>query len=385
MNEMAAQLDDRIRTVLRQRNELEAVLSSMLEGVLAVDLHDRVISLNNSAAQLLGVDRTTSIGRTVQEVVRHADLQRFVTKTLASSGPVEEDLTLSVTGERNLKAYGTVLRDSRDEIIGAVFVLNDVTKLRRLEQVRQDFVANVSHELKTPITSIKGFTETLLEAGLDDQKQAREYLSIIARQADRLNAIIEDLLLLSRIEQGDKTSISTENYAVHKVFDEAVKVCQIKAQEKLVKVDVECPDGLKGRFNPPLLEQAIVNLLDNAIKYSESESRVIMRANVKGQDLVLSVQDFGPGMENQHLPRVFERFYRVDKARSRKAGGTGLGLAIVKHIALAHGGRAEVQSVPGSGSEFSLVLPVGGMRSESAVLPPVEPDTPRSDLSPAAK
>ncbi len=228
----------------------------------------------------------------------------------------------------------------------------------RLEGIRRDFVANVSHELKTPITSIKGFVETLLEGAASKPEDARRFLGIIAKQADRLNAIIEDLLLLSRLEQeNSKPSISVTDCRLKGVLQAAIQVCCLQAEEKGIAVALHCPDDLSARVNAPLIEQAVVNLVDNALKYSEPGKSVEVKSGQTASETLITVTDHGCGIETEHLPRLFERFYRVDKARSRKLGGTGLGLAIVKHIVQAHQGRVEVESTPGVGSSFTLVLP----------------------------
>jgi len=359
LNAMAAQLDERIRSLLQQRNEQEAVLSSMVEGVLAVDVEERVISINQACARLLGVKSGDVSGRSIQEAVRNTDLQEFVARALASREPVEGDIVLRDNGGRYLQAHGTVLHDGKGQGIGAVIVLNDVTRLHRLETVRRDFVANVSHELKTPITSIKGFVETLLEGAVNRPEDATRFLQIIARQTDRLNAIIEDILSLSRIEdQSEKDRIQMEKVRVKDVLRSAVQVCELQAKARDIDVELVCDEGLMARINGPLLEQAVVNLVDNAIKYSDPGKKVHLEAGDTGTELTISVRDMGSGIEREHLGRIFERFYRVDKARSRKLGGTGLGLAIVKHIALVHGGTVTVDSVPGQGSTFVIHLPV---------------------------
>lgn len=359
MNQMAAHLDDRIRTVSRQRNEQEAVLASMVEGVLAVDLEERILRLNNAAARLLGVRPEQAEGRRIQEVVRKADLQRFVARALANREPVEGDIVLrDAEGERFLQAHGTVLRGAQGQEIGALIVLNDVTRLRRLETLRRDFVANVSHELKTPITAIKGFVETLLDGAVANPDDAQRFLQIITRQADRLNAIIDDLLDLSRIEQeAEKGGIPLARGALRPVLEAAVQACSVGAREKSLEVVLHCSGELQAQINPPLLEQAVVNLLTNAIKYSGDAGRVVVDAVQFGDKVMIKVQDWGSGISPEHLPRLFERFYRVDKARSRKQGGTGLGLAIVKHIVQSHGGEVVVHSTPGQGSTFTLILP----------------------------
>ena len=360
LNRMAAELDDRIRTVLQQRNEQEAVLASMVEGVLAVDQEERILRLNQAAARLLGVQAEGVQGRRIQEVVRKADLLRFVSRTLESQDPVEGDIVLRDREEHFLQAHGTLLRGERGQVIGALIVLNDVTRLHRLENVRRDFVANVSHELKTPITAIKAAAETLLDGAAEDPDGARRFTGIIAKQADRLNAIIDDLLALSRIEQGDRDSLPLVRGAVRPVLEAALLACGLGAQAKGVVINLFCAPELQARINAPLLEQAVVNLLTNAIKYSEPQGKVVLDASEFQGKVMIKVQDWGCGIAPEHLPRLFERFYRADKARSRHLGGTGLGLAIVKHIIQAHGGEVIVHSTPGEGSVFTLTLPAPG-------------------------
>jgi len=358
MNRMAAELNDRIHTVLRQRNEIEAVLASMVEGVLAVDIDEKILRFNRAAAEMLGVSLKRGVGRPVQEVIRKVDLQRFIVMTLESQVPVEEDLVLHGVQDRFLQAHGTRLLGSEGKQLGALIVLNDVTRLRRLENIRSDFVANVSHELKTPITAIKGFVETLLDGAIDQPDDARRFLGIVVRQAERLNAIIEDLLDLSRIEQeSELDQVPLSDCNVGALLSSARQICLMRAQQDRVRVRIECPDNLVATVNAPLLEQAVTNLIDNAIKYSSAGSEVIVSAERLGSGLEIKVADEGCGIAEEHLSRLFERFYRVDKARSRKQGGTGLGLAIVKHIVQAHGGEVTVQSAPDKGSVFTLQIP----------------------------
>lgn len=361
LNEMAAQLDERIRTILAQRNEMEAVLASMVEGVLAVDANERLISLNQAAARLFDLERDKVVGRTIQEAVRNSDLQRFVTRTLASSTPVEDEILFRERTDRYLQAHGTVLLDARGRGIGALVVLNDVTPLRRTEIIRRDFVANVSHELKTPITSIKGFVETLLDDSTRDPEQVRNFLGIVGRQAERLNAIVDDLLTLSKIEaEAQDEQISLEIARLRPILLEAVRICELKAKARNILIELSCPEDLSGRINPHLLEQAVINLVDNAVKYSENGSAVTIEARKEETGIVISVRDSGCGIEKEHQSRIFERFYRVDKARSRKLGGTGLGLSIVKHIMQTHRGCVDVESTPGKGSVFILRFPTNG-------------------------
>jgi len=359
LNHMAEQLDQRIQTIIRQRQEQEAVLASMVEGVMAVDRRERLITLNQAGARLLGVDPEAARERPIPEVVRNPDLQNFVARALASSQQVDGEIILRDSGrDRLLQVRGTTLRDLQGTAFGALIVLNDITRLRRLEQARRDFVANVSHELRTPITSIKGFVETLLDGAMQEPDHALNFLKIIARHAERLNEIIDDLLSLSRIEQdSEQGKVALSPGAIKEVLQDAIQVCEERAAAKDIGIDLTCPDDLTARINAPLLLQAVVNLIDNAVKYSPTARPVQVEARLELGEVLILVRDQGPGIAPEHLPRLFERFYRVDPGRSRKVGGTGLGLAIVKHIAQAHGGYVTLQSAPGRGSTFFLHLP----------------------------
>ncbi len=359
MSHMAEQLDERIRAITRQRNEQEAILRSMVEGVLAVDTDRRVVSLNASCARMVGVNAAEVRGRSVEASLRIPDLQRLLTGALERGEFLEAQIVVRNGGERYLQAHGAPVSDASGVRLGAVLVLNDVTALRRLERVRRDFVANVSHELKTPITSIKAAVETLQEGALDDRADACRFLDMIARRAARLDAIIDDLLNLSRIEQqAESAELSLVLTDLAPVLSAAVQVCEPRARERQSRIELRAPGEIRLRLNPTLLETALVNLIDNALKYSEPGKCVEVSVATLGDEAVITVSDEGEGIDARHLDRVFERFYRVDKARSSKLGGTGLGLAIVKHIAQAHGGRVSVESVPGRGSQFHLHLPL---------------------------
>lgn len=366
MNHMAEQLDERIQTVLRQQNEREAMLSSMEEGVLAINKEGVILSLNNACATLLGEEPTKLQGRSVYEAIRKADLLKFIESALASASPVEGEIQIRGVQERWVSAHGTVLHDAQRGKIGVLVVLHDITRLRHLEEVRRDFVANVSHELRTPITSIKGFIETLVDGAFDDKENAHRFLNIMLRQVNRLDAIICDLLTLSRIERGsDEQLVELASESIRGTLVAAIEMCEKKAADKAIQIELSCPEDLVGDINAALLEQAVVNLLDNAIKYSNAPAVVEVSAACEGDELVIRVKDQGCGIAAQHLPRLFERFYRVDKARSRELGGTGLGLAIVRHIALAHRGTVSVESVVGVGSIFSVRLPIRRANSPS--------------------
>jgi len=358
MNRMAMQLDERIKTESSQRNKLEAILSSMVEGVVAVDMDERILSINPVAAEIFQPRFSDLEGRSVQEMIRSLKLQRFVKEAIASEKPVAGDIPLYQFDERVLHTRSIALRDAGDQRIGTLFILNDVTQLRRLENMRRDFAANVSHEIKTPITAIKGFVETLLNRPDASREETRRFLTIIEKNIQRLIAIIEDLLDLARIERlGERGEITLGEGCLHDVLVAAVQVCRAAADERNIKIELSCDEDLSLAMDAHLLERAAVNLLDNAIKYSNRDSVVEVVATQGDSDIGICFQDHGIGIAAEHLPRLFERFYRVDRARSRESGGTGLGLAIVKHIAHLHGGRITVDSTLGKGSTFVIRIP----------------------------
>ncbi len=249
-------------------------------------------------------------------------------------------------------------KKSTGDQIGALIVLNDITRIKLVETIRKDFVANVSHELKTPITSIKGAVETLIDGAIEQREIADRFLRIIARHSDRMDSLIRDLLLLYQLEYQDEGGLKDEMGALHSVIRNAVGICELKAQEKDISLVLECSERIVMRMNAPLLEQALVNLIDNAIKYSPEKRQVEIRATIETSEVIIEIQDQGSGIDTRHLDRIFERFYRVDAARSRKLGGTGLGLAIVKHIVQSHGGTVSVESNLNMGTKFTLKFPV---------------------------
>jgi two-component system phosphate regulon sensor histidine kinase PhoR len=358
MNKMANQLNERIHTITLQRDEQNALFSCMVEAVLAVDMEKRILKLNRTAETLFQVDGSSSIGRNVAEVIRNADILTVIEEALETTEVVEGGISLNQS-DRYLQAHGTVLHGENGRRIGALIVLNDITRLRKLEIMRRDFVANVSHELKTPITSIRGFVDTLIDSPVEDKEDQQRFKEIIRKQAARLQAIIDDLMILSNLEhETGKNEIEFQEGHIDDLLENAVNVCRDVAEAKNISLTVLCGEGMRWEINVQLLEQAVVNLINNAVKYSESGTHVKITAEQTLEETVIHVKDEGPGIGKEHLSRLFERFYRVDKSRSHKLGGTGLGLAIVKHIAIAHGGRVGVESQIGSGSEFSIYLPL---------------------------
>ncbi|KPK33379.1 MAG: hypothetical protein AMK70_09485 [Nitrospira bacterium SG8_35_1] len=360
MNSMAEQLDDRMQAVLGKSRELETVLSSMLEGVIAVDLQEKILYMNNSAIQQLDIRQTEVQGKRLLEVVRNIELLHFIKHTLSLDKPTEKTIifNLGKKDERMLQIHGAQLADAQKNKIGALVVTNDVTRLLRLENLRRDFVANVSHELRTPITSIKGYVETLLDEPGEHSQHVQDFLGIISKQTNRLYAIVEDLLALAKIEQeSDRDEILLTRGPIKEVLQGAIEACSVSAADKGIHISLDCPERVYALINGPMLEQAVINLLDNALKYSKPESVVQINAASTAKNVIITVKDKGIGIAPGNVDRLFERFYVVDKGRSRDSGGTGLGLAIVKHIAQAHGGKVAVQSELGKGSAFSILLP----------------------------
>ncbi|MFP4014323.1 MAG: ATP-binding protein [Chitinispirillaceae bacterium] len=362
LNSMAETLNDRIHTITHQKNELNAILTSMNEGVIAVDQNERVISINPAAARLLNVGEKEVNGRWLHDIVRNSALQAFVKETLSSSGKTETDFVFSSPdGDLFIQAYGTGLDKDKGKEKGAVLVLNDITKIRRLESIRRDFVANVSHELRTPLTSIKGFIETIRAGSYKLPQEVSQFLQIISSKTERLCSIVDDILSLSSIERDhEHRDITFEPSELAPVLEEAIKTCRYKAKAKRIELNLSCGPDCTAYVNAPMIEQAVINLIDNAVKYSEEGKTITVSASLGENSTVIKVTDQGIGIPLEHLDRIFERFYRIDKARSRKIGGTGLGLSIVKNIVNAHGGRVTVESKPEEGSTFSIHIPTAG-------------------------
>ena len=363
---------------LAQRNaQLEATLGSMVEGVVVMDPEGRIREINPAAADLLDLDLTHDAGQAFAQRVRNAALQRLLDTALGllSDPDAEDDLSAEIqlrpadatpNTERHLRVEAAAVTDERGLRQGAVLVLHDVTHLRRLESVRQDFVANVSHELRTPISAVKAAVEALRSTPPPDADQRQRFTGIIARQADRLEAILNDLLTLTQLDAA-ATPAPLDPADVGLTVAAAIESCTANAQARNIELAVDLQEDLQASVAPARLEQALVNLIDNALKYSPEGTRVTLKARQTLDDKALAkqaehavqitVRDQGRGIEAHHLPRLFERFYRTDRARSRQLGGTGLGLSIVKHMIEQAGGHVSVQSTLGQGSAFTLHLP----------------------------
>ncbi len=368
LTHMAKQLRERFRQMQQQKNQLELVFSSMKEAVIVVDRGGKITTINRSASRLFSINPDHCKGRSVFSAIRNLDMQRHLRQVFATWQDMEEEISFSLEQDYSKKRYfyvhTVVLKSHEGRPSGVLVVMDDLTRMKHLESLRRDFVSNVSHELKTPITSIKAYVETLLDGALHDKGHAEEFLAVIARQAGYLEAIVEDLLCLSRLDvkAAGPAKISMVKEDVCAILKAAIATCKAGAKERNITIDCKCVGPIFAKLNSRLMEQALTNLIVNAVKYSRTGSKIIVKAEKKvalGQtrQILISVQDFGIGIAPEHRGRIFERFYRVDKARSRKLGGTGLGLAIVKHIVQLHRGHLALKSSLGEGSTFYIYLP----------------------------
>lgn len=356
VNEMAGQLRARLRELTEDKERLQAVLAGMVEGVLVVDAEQRVVLANPRLRELFGF-RGSAAGRPTWEVVRRAEVQRAIADAAVKGEPVVVDVSNEGPDPRSLQLHA-VRFPASGPLAGVVAVFHDVTEIRRLERMRRDFVANVSHELKTPLTAIRGFAETLRSSELPEAQRA-SYLDVILRHAARLQDLIDDILELSRVE-GRQQPFAPAEVDVARVAGGLLRDMQPQLEAR--RLDASLAPGARGAAfaDRRAVEQILTNLLDNACKYTEPGGRIEVRVGEVADHVRLEVEDTGVGIPAEDLPRVFERFYRVDKARSRDLGGTGLGLAIVKHLAQAQGGEVSVRSEPRRGTTFTVVLPRAG-------------------------
>ncbi len=367
MNFMARELDKKIMDVKNRSRELEAVHTSMKEGVIAIDGDEQIITINTAAAKVFDFSPETLKNRNVLEVARNFDLQTFIQKALSTHEPVEDDIVIDRDKRLVLKIHSTALYDTNENRMGTLIIFHDITRIRLLETMHKDFAANVSHELKTPLTTIKGFIETLQQMMADTPDAGAaaadygRFFSIIEKNVNRMIDLINDLLALSRLERLKGTDIQFETQPLASLIQGAVSFCKEQAQIKSIDIRVQCPEKVYAPVDPILMEQAVFNLVDNAVKYNPEGTRVsvdVTLTDVTHGQIKIQVSDSGQGVDKEHLPKLFNRFYRVDKGRSRDQGGTGLGLAIVKHIVQYHNGRIEVESEKGQGTCFSITIPM---------------------------
>ena len=348
LDRTARYMEENFTAIRESREELEALLNSMADGVVAVSPDLKVRWANQAIAGI--VHQRVRIGSPVIELLRHPDFLATLNATLKSRRR-EHAIAASLYGRRSFSVTTQPLPDG-----GVVTVLHDISEVERVEKTRRDFIANVSHELRTPLTSIRGYAETLLESDSALNESTREFLDVIRRNAERMGRLTEDLLVLARVESGED-KLDLRPHAARDLLVEAASSLQENARSAGVELTVEDVGDWMVMADPYAVHQVFSNLISNALRYAQNGKQIVIGAGEKPDGIEFFVRDFGPGIASEHLPRIFERFYRVDKARSRESGGTGLGLAIVKHIVLNHGGSVHVESSVGHGSTFFFVVP----------------------------
>ncbi len=356
MNQMAETLRSRIEDLESEKGKISVILSNMDEGVIAISRRKQCVLANPAAERIFSFATAKILGKSLLEITRHPQLERIVDQAFQEQKSISGEIQISGKPKKTLRATVIVL-ESQVRDIGGILVLHDMTDLRRLENVRKDFVANVSHELRTPLTSIKGFVETLLGGAGKTPETRERFLKIISEETDRLGRLVEDILTLGEIEQGvalvkkEKFDLSSELPSLLDPFKPRIQQNKIEVENRLSEKSL----FLSGDRDK--IHQVFVNLIDNAIKFNKPGGKIVLSADQKPEGVTIAIEDTGAGISEEALPRIFERFFRADKARSKELGGTGLGLAIVKHIMEAHGGHATCHSTLGKGSRFEVFFP----------------------------
>jgi len=337
----------------------QTILSAMEDGLLAVDARNRITLMNPTFQRLFDL-RDSAVGVPLVEAVRHATLDQLIAETLETGEATRSELSVTDSrthSERHIEVSAVPIKRADDEMPGAVVLFHDITELKQVDQIRREFVANVSHELRTPLSILRGYIEVLLDEPQTPREELARILSTMERHSKRLQRLVDDLLSLAQLESS-RATLELSAVRVDELFNNLIRDWKEKLAAKNLKVIVDLtPEALTLHADGTRLEEVLYNLLDNAVKFSRENGEIYLRATRLGSDMVLSVSDNGLGIGKEHLSRIFERFYRADKARSRELGGTGLGLAIVKHIAQLHGGRVEAESEIGRGTTIRVVLP----------------------------
>jgi len=358
INQLSLSLESakkQINTLEQENNRIRAILNSMIEGVIAMDEDTRILSLNPTAESIFNITHANVLNKLFLEVFPNNDIAEVITQVLNKGEFVSKELSLVWPVQKVFQVNASPIFES-GKISGCLLVTHDITEIRRLEIMRRDFVANVSHELKTPLTSIKGFVETLLEGALEDKENSVNFLKIINSHADRLNTLINDLLDLSHIES-NTVKLKVESFNLAQLVSQVISGFRAQIKKKAVEISFSLLDELELFADKSKIEQVLTNLINNAIKYNKENGFVKIYTEELPDKLKIIIEDSGPGIPARDIPRIFERFYRVDKARSRELGGTGLGLSIVKHIVELHSGGVGVESTEGFGSKFWFTIP----------------------------
>jgi len=364
LNEMAKELDKKIATITKEKNEQKNILNyiniiqySMSEGLIAIDLENKISTINKAASSYLDIDRKKDIGKQYDKKIKNKAIKKIIKSILKKQRPITKEIRIGQMKKMFFTVNGKVLKDQKLKPVGCLIVMTDVTRLKQLEAMRRVFVANVSHELKTPITSIGGYIETAQKDISLETKN--EFLEKAIKQNNRLNSIIDDLLRLSRIEAiEDEDAFTLSTQKLLPIIEGSVEDIRENIKKYGIKVVIECSKDIYAKIDSQLMREALINLLENAIKYGVDNSTVILSVKRKSNKILIDIENKGEVIPEKERDRIFNRFYRVDKSRSKKTGGTGLGLAIVKHISIVHNGTIEVHKSDGNTTVFRLTLPV---------------------------
>jgi len=355
LNKMAQDIEDKISEVQMQNQHLKAILESMVEGIIVTDKSSHIISINPTVEKIFKITKQDAEGRLFLEAIRNNDIAEIINNVLKNGRFFSCELSLVWPVEKVFRVDATPIFE-KEMVSGCLVMIHDITEIRRLETMRKDFVANVSHELKTPLTSIKGFVETLLEGALEDKENSRHFLQIIQEHADRLDNLVSDLLDLSHLESSE-LKLATQGIDLKGLTDDILVGFKSQLKRKSIKAENILSGGLIVKADKNKLGQVLTNLIDNAIKFNKEKGSVKIYSQDLDDKIKIFVEDSGIGIPAKDIARIFERFYRIDKARSRELGGTGLGLSIVKHIIELHNGNVGVESAEGFGSKFWFILP----------------------------
>lgn len=356
LNNMAEEIENKIKEIGSQSQTLEAIFHSMIEGIIVVDNTGRIVSINPAIENIFNVLSSEARGKMFLETIRNNEILEMINSALKSAMLVRGEVALLYPVHRIFEVSATPIF-SNSVPNGCLAVIHDITEIRRLETIRKDFVANVSHELKTPLTSIKGFVETLLEGALDDKENSRSFLKIVQEHAERLDTLVNDLLVLSNLESKE---MALDKKEIDLSLEASKVILGFKSQleKKHIQIKNYLSAGLIVRADKNRIGQVFTNLIDNAIKFNKDKGFIKIYSHAEGGKVKITIEDSGLGIPEKDLPRIFERFYRVDKARSRELGGTGLGLSIVKHMVELHGGSVGIESAENIGSKFWFTLPL---------------------------
>lgn len=361
INGMADSLQTQLKTIRDSEDLVQSVMSNMTGGIIMIDATQNIAVLNKESERMLGIDQLRVMGRPYHELKRHFELTKIIEASIEHRDRVNEEVRIYKPEELIVRIDGVPMHENDGSYRGMLFLLQDITAIRRLENMRSEFVANVSHELKTPVAAVKGFAETLLSGGVKDQETVRSFLQIIYDEGDRLNRLIGDILELSKIES-KRTMLDCSPVHLHSFFEMVTGTLSNVAEKKQIRLLVDVPEELFIEADEDKLKQIFINLISNGINYTLEGGQVKIHASISKEygveNVVFQVSDTGIGIPKSDLPRIFERFYRVDKGRSRNSGGTGLGLSIVKHLVELHHGTLMVDSELGTGTTFTVALPL---------------------------